>query len=486
MGAGQSTTALPPSVETPGSKTESLVTGCSLPGEPLYCALDSIAKYIISDKFKALRRLTRAEYCDRATIYIAEAIKRKYPPRDLAYKDAVIKGDLDLAKARISIDTQSLGRSASQDSSEIYHPGLSEGELTTACIAIARFYQMVNAVYTAISLYLNPVIESTYDSKGYRLEEWAARNSGLSSQVDDATAVKYTGFCPARLEALDPKGVIRQKPPADETLSIQPELARIKDMGRRGRGGPNQAFSPDFSAALDDLFADTLDKREQLVGKSAESMQQLRSAITKLYEVFTEDQKAALPKEWQSFANVPESLSLDSFSQVPVTGRMAATQGMGLMKEYGDRVLELSEANEKVQMELLGYLSTLFKMVDDLTRGGQATLVVNPSLSAKDVEDLMVKTRNTIIGGIGDCQDKFIDALKIYEQMVWEQAATAEPGEDRVEVTPDWDREPAEAPGDATVATTSDADTDQDEETLSTQTSGTTPPSASAGPDVSN
>lgn len=393
------------------------MTGCSVPTEPMACAIDTVAaKLITSRRFQRLRRLT--EDCGQASIYIASAIAKEFPARDLAYKDAVLKGDLDLATARISVNPSS-GKSS--------HPGLTEEEKASACIAIARFYKMVYNFFVAMSAFLGPQLVSSMGGRyKYSIEEWhniyGTSEAGRTATVDH---VDYTGFCPAKLEDLDPNMQIRQSPSSDDTIEI---TGRVPVSSCKGL---DPALSPDFSSALDNLYADKLARRGELEKRSVANQTEMNDALSKLYKVFTEDGNAKIPPTLSTFGGLPAGPEVgcaaknrkasdpNYYELRPISGRLSGTDGAGLMKEYGRQVMELAKTNSAGQEKLVGLMSEVFKMKDDDVRGGEPTLVINPSLGTSRMEAIMKEARETIVDLVAKCQVQYVDAARTYELLAW-------------------------------------------------------------------
>lgn len=97
------------------------------------------------------------------------------------------------------------------------------------------------------------------------------------------------------------------------------------------------------------------------------------------------------------------------------------------IKEYANVLKKMMNSVKKRQNNLLSIIDKLFKPIfkdqSDDTSNKQIikTHIVNPKLTQKDVDDLVIQTREEILSMIFNCEYYFRKSLKIYDQLIFKK-----------------------------------------------------------------
>ncbi len=91
-----------------------------------------------------------------------------------------------------------------------------------------------------------------------------------------------------------------------------------------------------------------------------------------------------------------------------------------LFIKYAENIKEMMQTVNKSQDELLEIINELFTYIIDEKTGGK-TIVVNPKLNEKSLQDLVVKTRDLIINLYLQCETDYVKGVKLYQAIVEKQ-----------------------------------------------------------------
>jgi hypothetical protein len=88
------------------------------------------------------------------------------------------------------------------------------------------------------------------------------------------------------------------------------------------------------------------------------------------------------------------------------------------LKKYAENLKKMLSTINIEQEKLLGVLNEIFVYVVD---SGKKQIIINPELTNESLDEIVVKTREIIIGLYLQCESDYIDGLKLYQALIESQ-----------------------------------------------------------------
>ena len=166
---------------------------------------------------------------------------------------------------------------------------------------------------------------------------------------------------------------------------------------------------------LDLLYYDVFDPETKTwKGRSKGMDDKYRDDLKKFYTIFTG--KSELPQNITSFKDIElfDFKSMDYCKDTLFTHDFIVPKDNDLILRYKEQVDLLEQSTTTYRAELLETLKKIFlsKIDDD-----NMSYTIQPSLTLDDILEIETETRNTIINLYTNCEQYFIRALLIFEEL---------------------------------------------------------------------
>ena len=429
-----------------------------------YNALDQLAtKYILTQNFQDMKRLSTKEYCDKLIVLTADVIKKFLNEKEIAYLSHKITDGVPIDKMEkqnvIYLDTNDVKTSSAKKSSttpkqfiydskwQTYVPSVRKiGRKTVLqtldvqnpetkdrmCKGIAKFYVKIAHLYAAILKTINPLY--IYKDKYGKEHHFSLLNKEKIPKNADVK-LSEINLCTRRINAL-------QFTTEGDNLKINISKAcniNKKDSKYSFGTNPDEpelwGSSKTRSATLgEDVGIPELeklyyDKYDYVHGKflamSAASSKQYKKDLKSFYTHFTGKSNY---NDWNKGNN-------KKFSDIPLTdfhsselcrGKDAiwrktyVGKNAGLFKEYADNLKKMMQIAETNQKAVIGVLDKIFEWVKKGT-AGESVITLKPDLNEEKLDAVVNEVRNLILELYYTCEKDFKNGLQIFEAIVKER-----------------------------------------------------------------
>jgi len=376
--------------------------------EKLNDELDYIATYyILTMDFQSLRKLYDKQYCNELVVLTSDIMNRYFSDINISHLSDRIKygSEKVLFMRKENIDNLN---------------AIDPKEKNTICNYIAKFYIKIAHIFAAILMTINPEYIFT-DSTGKKIRRKLAEKSTIPS---DATIEKVnTNLCDSRIDALKGEGDIdlEDSPNKDKEINVKPKICSI-DIYTNPEGSNKSELLTDIPGIpeLMDLYYDTDYDLEtgSFKGMTEKTTQQFNADLKRFYQVFAGSE--VMPEDIKKFSDI----KLKDYSQSKLCQdkqflhEYSGDYKNKLFIDYANNLKKmLISVNEKKQI-LLEALNTLFVYVKDPSDPDKEVIRVNPELTEDTLQELIEKTRETIVELYLNCEIDYLEGVKLYEAIV--------------------------------------------------------------------
>ena len=430
--------------------------------------IDLIAtKYILTQNFQDMKKLTQKEYCDKLVILTSDILKKYMNQKEIRYlaqriKDGVYVNELvdkklmflntnkvknqeggtnsllNLLVGQENVDK--LMKTSQPNKNKKQKTVLNEldvsnkGEKDRMCIGIAKFYITIAHLYAAVVKTLNPVYVYT-DSSG--------KTHALSIQNRDkipkgvTPILKEINLCSKRINALKEQnidGTIRinnskvcNMNSKKQTITMENEW-RPSQWGQKERILTRQLGQEPGIPELQQLYWNKYDYvkgkfLDGLVVANSKAQKEYSKDLKDFYTTFTGRNDYA---QWNKdgtkrFTDIP-LVAYHQSDLCKTNGEWTKTyEGTGgIFNDYANQVKKMMKSAQDGQNKLLDILRKVFKIYPGTPETGEF-VSLNPDLTENLLTSIVDEARQLIVKLYLNCEKDFKDTLDIFEGIINER-----------------------------------------------------------------
>ena len=380
--------------------------------------LDQIAtKYIITQNYKDLANLEDPAYCNKLIILTSNIFNKFLDKQNVKYLEQRMQQGRLVDNMRrdtlIYLEKDDIAKLDVRNSIQ----------KKRMCIGIAQFYVKVGHIFAAILKTLNPEYVFTgADGIKRRVsllekEDIPKYNSQFEGNVNISLVKNIeNNLCARRLKALTPKSNRKGKYNI-RVCKINRPLAVTQ--GIPGSMTSSRKFNTEVGIPeLRFLYLDQYDYGTgQFTKMTPDSQKEYKKDVALFYKTFTG--RSNVPAEVQNFSQIPlgdfhnrsacqTGLLTKAFSYDPTSN---------LYKAYATHLKNMMNTAVINQNKLIAILNKIFiKKVNAATKKEEYT--INPSLTRKSLQSIVIETRKLIIQLYVQCEKDFRAGIKLFEALI--------------------------------------------------------------------
>jgi hypothetical protein len=370
--------------------------------------LDYIATYyILTMDFKSLRKLYEKEYCDKLVVLTSDIIQRYFTDLEITYLAQRIKNGVEVNEETkdkvIFFNRDNIDKLDVQNSIK----------KKRICNSIAKFYIKIAHIFAAIVTTINPVYVYK-DTEGNTVKASLFEKGKIPQGVP--REIYKLNICENRINALQNN----QNMVHDENgnITINPKVCsfNIGDDGKEKSLGDEPGIPE-----LEELYYD--DKYDYATGRftgmSENTRKVFQNDLQIFYNIFTGN--TTLPPGITKFSDIKlrdyhkmEKCQGDNplFRQ-----KVKGPSTNKLFNNYAENLKKMVQTTNKNQNALLTIINQIFVYTID-PQTNKKQIRVNPSLTEKRLQEIVIETRALIIKLYLTCEMDYVNGLKIYEAIV--------------------------------------------------------------------
>ena len=379
--------------------------------------IDFVAtNYILTQNFTDMKNLAKLDYCNSLVIMTADIIAKKLNESDIRYLAQRIKDGVEINE----MVNEKVIYLKKADVPELDIKN--ETQKRRVCIGIAKHYVRIAHLFAAIVTTVNPIY--TYKDK-YGSTVRASLMNKQTIPKGAQTSIKKFNICTQRLNALINNQDFNVQP--EQNITVKPKFCAMNY--DRVRGRDKTLVEEPGIPELEKLYYDKYDDDNGGFKGMTEKMrtQVYEKDVERFYKAFTGNQ--GIPR------GADGKPVIKKFSQIPLRdfhrSKGCKTNGVytkpytgsikdKLFGDYAAHVKEMMQTAETNQDKLIGVIDDIFVISNNPTTG-RKEIVISPTLTEAQLEQLVVQTRNTIIDLYIKCEDDFIKGLELFEAIVEKQ-----------------------------------------------------------------
>ena len=368
--------------------------------------IDYIASnYILTADFKSLTKLYDQEYCNNLVVLTADIIEKNFNDLEITYL-------AQRTKDKEIVDIEKKERVTFFDKSNLNNLDVNTNlKKKRICRGIAKFYVKIAHIFAAIVMTINPVYKYK-DADGNVVKRPLSEKDEIPVNAKDRTISKL-GLCYERIEALK-YGEDYKNIPTDGNINVHPKLCKINDNKQTLQDEPG----------IPELYSLYLDKYDYQTGQFTDmqdkTKKQYAEDLNTFYKAFTGkevDPKTPIRRfsdiKLKDYQKNPKCQGTNAPYKKGVVGSLKEQ----LFQDYALILQKMVYDSNAVQAELLKTINKLF-VYDTDPKTERKLVRINPTLTEKTLQELVVNTRNTIIGYYTRCETDFTKGAKLYETIV--------------------------------------------------------------------
>jgi hypothetical protein len=370
--------------------------------------LDYIATYyILTMDFKSLRKLYEKEYCDKLVVLTSDIIQRYFTDLEITYLAQRIKNGVEVNEETkdkvIFFNRDNIDKLDVQNSIK----------KKRICNSIAKFYIKIAHIFAAIVTTINPVYVYK-DTEGNTVKASLFEKGKIPQGVP--REIYKLNICENRINALQNNQ--NMVPDENGNITINPKVCsfNIGDDGKEKSLGDEPGIPE-----LEELYYD--DKYDYATGRftgmSENTRKVFQNDLQIFYNIFTGN--TTLPPGITKFSDIKlrdyhkmEKCQGDNplFRQ-----KVKGPSTNKLFNNYAENLKKMVQTINKNQNALLTIINQIFVYTID-PQTNKKQIRVNPSLTEKRLQEIVIETRALIIKLYLTCEIDYVNGLKIYEAIV--------------------------------------------------------------------
>ena len=370
--------------------------------------LDYIATYyILTMDFKSLRKLYEKEYCDKLVILTSDIVQRYFTDVEITYLAQRIKNGVEVNEIDkdnvIFFDKDELSKL------DVKNP-IKKKRL---CLGISKFYIKIAHIFAAIVTTINPVYV-------YKDEEGNTVRASLyeKGKIPAKTPrdIYKLNICDNRINSLQNKQTLQ--PDANGDISVGPKVCDINI----GDSGVDKTLEdePGIPELMELYYDDNYDyKAGKFTGMSEKTQNIFQADLKIFYNVFTGN--SGLPPGITKFSDIKlrdyHKMDRCQGSEPMFDRKFKGPLTNKLFNNYAENLKKMIQTANTNQQALLKIINQIFVYTID-PQTGKKQIRVNPSLTEKGLQEIVVETRALIIKLYLSCEIDYVNGLKMYEAIV--------------------------------------------------------------------
>jgi len=371
--------------------------------------LDYIATYyILTMDFKSLRKLYDKEYCDKLVILTSDIIQRYFTDLEITYlsqriKDGVEVNEVDTDKViffnRDMLDNLDIQNSIKKK---------------RICVSISKFYIKIAHIFAAIVTTINPIyVYKDADGNTVRASLYEKGKIPKNTPRD----IYKLNICNNRINSLQNNQSL--EPDANGEITVGPQVCNM-NIGDDGQQ-KDLEDEPGIPELEELYYDDNYDfKTGKFTGMSENTRKIFQSDLQIFYNVFTGESNA-LPPGITKFSDIKlrdyHKMDKCSGSDPLFDRKYKGPLTNKLFSDYAENLKKMIQTTNKNQEALLTIINQIFVYTID-PQTGKKQIRINPSLTEKRLQEIVVATRALIIKLYLTCEMDYVNGLKIYEAIV--------------------------------------------------------------------
>jgi hypothetical protein len=394
-----------------GNATSTNLNSAKREYQNFYEIIDYVATYyILTMDFKSLSKLSEKEYCDKLVILTSDIIERYFNDTDVTYlaqriKDGVEVNNLQKEKIKF-INKDSL------ESLDISNDEQKNIRKKRVCIGIAKFYVKIAHIFAAIVMTINPVYK-------YKDETGQTVKAGLLEKDKIPKGVQKKlyklNICDNRIRALKGNEVFDTN---TGNVTLQPNVCDINiDKTGSVKNLGDEPGIPEFiKLYLDDNYDFS---NGTFTGMSDTTKKQFLKDLKTFYTAFTGNEN--MPPEITKFSDIKlrdYKAKQGCQGENPILkSKFTLNKKDKLYIDYAENLNKMIQRAANNQNKLLSVINELFTyVIDPFTK--KRVIRVNPKLNDDILKSAVEKTRRFIIDLYVNCENDYVNGVKIYEAIV--------------------------------------------------------------------
>ncbi len=388
---------------------------------PLEETIDYIAThYILTSDFQSLRKLNEKTYCEKMIVLTSDIINKKFSDLEVdKILDRVENGTSpkDIEKENIVFFNKSQLHNAIEESNNTKE---------IKCNQIAKFYIKVAHLFASIVMTINPEYTHTDffgNVKTYKLfEKDKIPNSGHFE-------VSKINLCGERVNILSNELVNNEEDSEGKNVNVNTTPKKLCSMNLNKKGKVKTLDEEIGIPELMELYYD--DGYDYKTGKfnrmSEETEKQFKTDLNNFYINFTGSYN--VPENVTKFSDIKlKDYSKEKICNTTNTSEVSQFEDNyikisttnNLYVKYAENLKKMVDTVNKKQQQLSAIIDKVFVYVYDSsnTEVKNEVIRINPDLTEKYLQDIVVECRNYIKDLYLTCEKDFTEGIKIYEAIV--------------------------------------------------------------------
>ena len=379
--------------------------------------IDMIAcNYILKQNMIDILRFTDKDYYDNLIILTSTIMKNNLSSVDIGImKDRIFNG----------YNNENINKNTNNSSNNIYFSNKeelreitlnNENQKKKALLHICKFYIKILSIFSAITAIIDP--QYVYEDKNGEKKYFYLKDFNDYTMIDKTTKnLKINqldnpiNFVQKRLTILknrldsgsdlyEDKDNIIINPGQLFCEKNQDENSLIHDVGIK---------------ELEILYYDIYDTENNKWSSRSDEMDVIyKKDLLNLYQIFTG--KKVLPENIKSFKDI-ENLEFSTIYRCKnkdYVKDLVVLKTDKMYKNYMKKIEEIQKITVLYKKKLLYILKSIFKITPD---NNDTNYILNPELNMKTIINLQKETKNSIFNIYIGCQQKYMEALLLYEKM---------------------------------------------------------------------
>ena len=394
--------------------------------------LDQIAtKYILTTNYQDLARLEKKEYCNKLVILTSKIFNKFLDHQEVKYLE-------QRTDHGVLVDKMRRDKLIYFDKSNLKYLDVNNSfRKKRMCIGIAQFYVKVGHIFAAILKTINPeYVYTDTDGKRRRVSilnrdkipktqvadiidsEYVPRDPAAYEGATHLTKSFDNNICARRIKALSPK--FNRKTGKYNIRVCKINKPWSDNPNIPGTSGTNRKLDTEVGIPeLRYLYLDIYDYGTgQFTKMSKAAKKEYKKDVETFYKVFTGN--SSVPNDIDAFSKIP--LSDFHNRSVCQTGGILSKSftynpTSNIFSSYANHLKKMLNNAKENQNKLVSILGKIFvKNINKATRREEFSL--NPSLTRKSLDNIVIETRKLIIHLYLECEKDFRKGIKLFERLV--------------------------------------------------------------------
>ncbi len=350
-----------------------------------------------------MSHLTNSDYCDNLTIISSDKIAKTLSSSEINFLEQRLEKGIPIDK----MNDDKIVFFKKQDL-DIKNPT----KKRRMCIGIAEFYIKLSHIYAAIFKTIQP----TYvykDQEGNMISFSLEDKSKIPKNATYETT--YVNFCNERIQALINNNNYND---TDQQIDVQPNFCNIH---LNAKDGSTKNLSQlTGMLEFEKLFYDVFDYDKGVYNKISDKMQiEYDDALQTFYEVFTgnKEKKPDNIKRFKDITLKDYHNGKGCINEGTLKNKATGSLKTKVFQDYASQLKKMLDDSTKKQEQILEIISELFSFIKDES-SDKETVIIQPKLTKKGLEDIGIKARNLIKEMYVQCEKDFFDALLKYQAII--------------------------------------------------------------------